>query len=110
MRTRPMSSTTAKVLIAEIAQGNPEDEFYNAKVMVLSELIKHHMKEEEKAREGLVARARKGEVDARAKAESITDFVARSSGCRGPCLAQRIMRACLQRAHAVRQVCVDACA
>ena len=35
----------AKVLIAEIAQGNPEDEFYDAKVMVLSEMIKHHVKE-----------------------------------------------------------------
>lgn len=53
----------AKVLIAEIAQGNPEDEFYDAKVMVLSEMIKHHVKEEEKPGEGFFAQARKGDVD-----------------------------------------------
>ena len=53
----------AKVLIAEIAQGNPEDEFYDAKVMVLSEMIKHHVKEEEKPGEGYFAQARKGDVD-----------------------------------------------
>ena len=35
-----------------IGQGNPEDEFYDAKVMVLSEQIKHHVKEEEKPVEG----------------------------------------------------------
>src|SRR4029453_7987512 len=53
----------AKVLIAEIAQGNPDDEFYDAKVMVLSEMIKHHVKEEEKPGEGFFAQARKGDVD-----------------------------------------------
>ena len=53
----------AKVLIAEIAQGNPEDEFYDAKVTVLSEMIKHHVKEEEKPGEGFFAQARKGDVD-----------------------------------------------
>jgi hypothetical protein len=53
----------AKVLIAEIAQGNPEDEFYDAKVMVLSEMIKHHVKEEEKPGEGFFAQAREGKVD-----------------------------------------------
>ena len=31
----------AKVLIAELSQGSPDDHFYNAKVKVLSELIKH---------------------------------------------------------------------
>lgn len=53
----------AKVLIAEIAQGNPDDEFYDAKVKVLSEMIKHHVKEEEKPSEGFFAQARKGDVD-----------------------------------------------
>jgi hypothetical protein len=53
----------AKVLIAEIAQSNPKDEFYNAKVMVLSEMIKHHVKEEEKPGEGFFAQAREGKVD-----------------------------------------------
>lgn len=53
----------AKVLIAEIAQGNPDDEFYDAKVTVLSEMIKHHVKEEEKPGEGFFAQARKSDVD-----------------------------------------------
>ena len=37
----------AKVLIAEVLASTPEDEFYDAKVKVLSEMIKHHVKEEE---------------------------------------------------------------
>jgi hypothetical protein len=53
----------AKVLIAEIAQGNLADEFYDAKVTVLAEMIKHHVKEEEKPGEGFFAQARKGDVD-----------------------------------------------
>jgi hypothetical protein len=40
----------AKVLIAEIEAGGPDDEFYDAKVKVLSEMIEHHVKEEEAAR------------------------------------------------------------
>lgn len=53
----------AKVLIAEIAQGNASDEFFDAKVTVLSEMIKHHVKEEEKPSDGFFAQARKGDVD-----------------------------------------------
>lgn len=53
----------AKVLIAEIANSSPEDEFFDAKVTVLSEMIKHHVKEEEKPGEGFFAQARKGGVD-----------------------------------------------
>ncbi len=48
----------AKVLIAELLQGSPADEFYDAKVKVLSEMIKHHVKEEEMRSEGLFAEAR----------------------------------------------------
>src|ERR1700733_3082636 len=43
----------AKVLIAEIENGGPDDEFYDAKVKVLSEEITHHVKEEEKRVEGM---------------------------------------------------------
>lgn len=53
----------AKVLIAEISAGSPDDEFYDAKVKVLSELIKHHVKEEERPGEGMFAQLRKAEVD-----------------------------------------------
>ena len=52
----------AKILISEILAGSPEDEFYDAKVKVLSEMIKHHVKEEEQ-RDGMFAQARKADVD-----------------------------------------------
>lgn len=53
----------AKVLIAEIAAGRPDDQFYDAKVTVLSEMIKHHVREEEKRSEGLFAQARRAGLD-----------------------------------------------
>ena len=53
----------AKVLIADIVAGGPDDEFYDAKVKVLSEEIKHHVEEEEKRMEGLFAQARKAGLD-----------------------------------------------
>jgi hemerythrin superfamily protein len=53
----------AKVLIAEISAGEPDNEFYDAKVKVLSELIKHHVKEEEKRAEGLFAQAKEAGLD-----------------------------------------------
>jgi len=53
----------AKVIVAEIEAGNPDDPFYDAKVTVLSEMIKHHVKEEEKRAEGLFAQARDAGLD-----------------------------------------------
>jgi hypothetical protein len=53
----------AKVLIAEIIASGPDDEFYDAKVKVLSEEIEHHVEEEEKRLEGLFAQARKAGLD-----------------------------------------------
>lgn len=53
----------AKVLIAEIEAGGPDDDFYDAKVKVLSEQIEHHVKEEEKRVDGVFAQARKGGLD-----------------------------------------------
>jgi len=53
----------AKVLIAEIEAGGPDDDFYDAKVKVLSEQIEHHVKEEEKRSEGLFAQARAAGMD-----------------------------------------------
>jgi len=53
----------AKVLITEIMNGGPSDEFYDAKVKVLQEEIEHHVEEEEKRLEGLFAQARKAELD-----------------------------------------------
>ena len=37
----------AKKLIAEIEQSSPADDYFSSKVHVLSEMIKHHVKEEE---------------------------------------------------------------
>jgi hypothetical protein len=56
----------AKVLIAEIEAGGPEDDFYDAKVKVLSEMIEHHVEEEEKRVEGLFSQARAAGLDMRA--------------------------------------------
>lgn len=61
----------AKVLIAEISAGSPDDEFYDAKVKVLSEMIKHHVKEEERPGEGLFAQLRKADLDLVAMGERL---------------------------------------
>jgi len=61
----------AKVLIAEIGSGDPADQFYDAKVKVLSELIKHHVKEEEQRAEGMFAQAKKAGVDTAALGEKM---------------------------------------
>jgi hemerythrin superfamily protein len=53
----------AKVLIAEIEAGGPDDEYYEAKVKVLSEQIEHHVGEEEQRMEGMFAQARKAGLD-----------------------------------------------
>ncbi|MGC1303454.1 MAG: hemerythrin domain-containing protein [Caulobacteraceae bacterium] len=52
----------AKKLIAEIEAMKPGDEFYDAKVKVLGEYIKHHVKEEEQPG-GIFAQAKKGDED-----------------------------------------------
>lgn len=53
----------AKVIIAELLQGSSDNEFYDAKVKVLSELIKHHVHEEEQRSEGMFAQAREAGLD-----------------------------------------------
>jgi hemerythrin superfamily protein len=53
----------AKVLIAELSESEPDDEFFDAKMSVLSEMIKHHVREEEKRSEGLFAEAKAAGLD-----------------------------------------------
>jgi len=60
----------AKKLIAEIEASGPEDDFYDAKVTVLSEMIKHHVKEEEQPG-GMFAEARKSDMDLAALGEQM---------------------------------------
>ena len=61
----------AKVLIAEIEAGGPDDEYYDAKVKVLSEQIEHHVEEEEKRMEGMFSQARKAGLDMDALGEQL---------------------------------------
>jgi uncharacterized membrane-anchored protein YhcB (DUF1043 family) len=53
----------AKVIIGDLLNGDPEDHFYDAKVSVLKEYIKHHVAEEEKPRSGIFAQMKKSGVD-----------------------------------------------
>jgi hemerythrin superfamily protein len=52
----------AKKLIAEIESTSPEDDYFDAKVSVLSEMIKHHVKEEE-GPAGMFSEAKKSDMD-----------------------------------------------
>jgi len=63
----------AKVLIAELLDSEPDAEFYDAKVTVLSEMIKHHVKEEEKRSEGLFAQAKEAGLDTQALGERLLE-------------------------------------
>ena len=53
----------AKLLINEIEASGAEDEFFEAKVTVLSEEIKHHVREEEKQHDNMFQQARAADVD-----------------------------------------------
>jgi hemerythrin superfamily protein len=74
----------AKLLIAQILSGEPGEDFYEAKVSVLSEEIAHHVHEEEMRGKGMFAQARKTDADMEAlgslmatrKAELETKFKA----------------------------------
>lgn len=52
----------AKKLIAEIEAMKPDEDLYDAKVKVLGEYIKHHVKEEEQPG-GIFSQAKKGDED-----------------------------------------------
>jgi hypothetical protein len=60
----------AKKLIAEIEGSGPDDDYYDAKVKVLSEMIKHHVNEEEK-RDGMFAKARRSDMDLKQLGEQL---------------------------------------
>ena len=53
----------AKVLINEIADGGPDEAFFDAKVTVLKEQIEHHVKEEEKQHDNMFQQASAADVD-----------------------------------------------
>lgn len=60
----------AEKLIGEIEASGPEDDYFRAKVTVLSEMIKHHVKEEEK-RDGMFGQARQSDMDLAALGEQL---------------------------------------
>jgi hemerythrin superfamily protein len=53
----------SKVLVAELLASAPNEEFYDAKVKVLSEQIEHHVHEEEKRSDGIFSQARAAGLD-----------------------------------------------
>jgi hemerythrin superfamily protein len=58
----------AKVLMAEIEAGGPDDDYYDAKVTVLQEQFEHHVEEEEKE---LFPQVRKADIDLKALGEQL---------------------------------------
>ncbi|HEX8639696.1 MAG TPA: hemerythrin domain-containing protein [Allosphingosinicella sp.] len=62
---------SAKVLINELESAEPDEEFYDAKVKVLQELIEHHVKEEEKQADNLFQQTRAADVDLDALGEQL---------------------------------------
>ena len=60
----------AKKLIADIEASGPEDEYFDAKVKVLSEMIKHHVKEEEQSG-GMFSEAKSSDMDLKALGEQL---------------------------------------
>jgi hemerythrin superfamily protein len=54
---------SSKVLVAELLASAPNEEFYDAKVKVLSEQIEHHVHEEEKRSDGIFSQARAAGLD-----------------------------------------------
>src|SRR5689334_21421294 len=60
----------AKQLIAKIEASSPDDDYFDSKVKVLSEMIKHHVKEEEQP-DGMFAEARKSDMDLDALGEQM---------------------------------------
>lgn len=61
----------AKVLVNDIAAGSPDEDFYDAKVLVLKEQIEHHVREEEKMQGNMFQQARASDVDLDALGEQL---------------------------------------
>jgi hypothetical protein len=64
---------SAKLLINELEAAEPDESYYDAKVKVLSELIEHHVKEEEKQRDNLFQQTRAADIDLDALGAQLAD-------------------------------------
>jgi len=65
-----LAATEDKQLIAQIQRMSAGDDYFDAKVTVLSEMIKHHVKEEEQPG-GMFAEAKKSDMDLQALGEEL---------------------------------------
>ena len=54
---------TIKLLVRELMEGSLDDDYYDAKMTVLSEYVKHHVGEEEEPQTGIFARVEKTDLD-----------------------------------------------
>jgi hypothetical protein len=70
---------SATKLIQQIKSSGPQDEYFDAKVKVLSEMIKHHVNEEEK-RGGMFAKAREADMDLKGLGEQLATRKAQLMG------------------------------
>jgi len=82
----------AKYLIKKIEASGPDDDLFDAQVKVLSEMIKHHVNEEEK-RDGMFAKARRSEMDLEALGEQLASRKAELQGKARPKLVDKLTRA-----------------
>jgi hemerythrin superfamily protein len=69
----------AKKLIADIAKSGPSDDYFDSKVHVLSEMIKHHVKEEEQPG-GMFAEAKKSDMDLKELGAELQDLKEQLTG------------------------------
>jgi hemerythrin superfamily protein len=91
----------AKRLIAEIEASGPGDEYYDARVTVLQEMIRHHVNEEEK-RDGMFAKARSSNMDLDAIGERLLTRKQELTG-EEPSEGDRSFLASLSRLSATRE-------
>ena len=81
----------AKNLIGKIEASGPDDDLYDAQVKVLSEMIKHHVNEEEK-RDGMFAKARQSDLDLEALGQQLASRKAELQGKSRPKLVDKLTR------------------
>ena len=82
----------AKYLIKKIESSGPDDDLFDAQLKVLSEMIKHHVHEEEK-RDGMFAKARQSDMDLDALGVQLASRKAELQGKSRPTLVDRLTRA-----------------
>jgi hypothetical protein len=62
---------SAKTLILSLRNGDPADQYFEAKVSVLKEQIEHHVYEEERQRGSMFAQVRRADIDLDALGEQM---------------------------------------